>query len=101
MFAVIKSGGKQYRVQEGDVLKLETLEGELGDTVEMPVMLLGGDDVKVGKPYVDGASVKAEVVSHGRGKKIDVYKFKAKSNYRRHIGHRQPYTEVRITEISS
>ena len=100
MFAVIKSGGKQYRVQEGDVLRLELLESDPGDTVELPVMLLGGDTVKVGTPFVDGASAKAEIVSQGRGDKIEVYKFKAKINYRRLIGHRQHYTEVRITEIT-
>ena len=102
MFAIIQSGGKQYRVAEGDVLKLESLKAEPGDTVELPVMMLGGeDDVKVGAPLVDGANVKAEVVSHGRGKKIYIYKFKAKANYRRKNGHRQPYTEVRIKEIAS
>ncbi len=100
MFAIIQSGGKQYRVAEGDVLKLESLKAEPGDTVELPVMMLGGDEVKVGAPLVDGANVKAEVVSHGRGKKIYIYKFKAKANYRRKNGHRQPYTEVRISEIS-
>ena len=102
MFAIIQSGGKQYRVAEGDVLKLESLKAEPGDTVELPVMMLGGEnDVKVGAPLVDGANVKAEVVSHGRGKKIYIYKFKAKANYRRKNGHRQPYTEVRIKEIAS
>ena len=100
MFAIIQSGGKQYRVAEGDVLRLESLKAEPGDTVELPVMMLGGDEVKVGAPLVDGANVKAEVVSHGRGKKIYIYKFKAKANYRRKNGHRQPYTEVRISEIS-
>ena len=102
MFAIIQSGGKQYRVAEGDVLRLESLRAEPGDTVELPVMMLGGgDEVKVGAPLVDGANVKAEVVSHGRGKKIYIYKFKAKANYRRKNGHRQPYTEVRIGEITS
>ena len=101
MFAIIQSGGKQYRVAEGDVLKLESLKAEPGDTVELPVMMLSGnDEVKVGAPLVDGANVKAEVVSHGRGKKIYIYKFKAKANYRRKNGHRQPYTEVRIKEIA-
>ena len=101
MFAIIQSGGKQYRVTEGDVLKLESLKADPGDTVELPVMMLGGDsEVKVGAPLVDGANVKAEVISHGRGKKIYIYKFKAKANYRRKNGHRQPYTEVRIGEIT-
>lgn len=101
MFAVIQSGGKQYNVSEGDVVRLETLQAELGETVSLEVLMLGGDDVKVGTPFVDGASVRAEVVSHGRGKKLYIYKFKAKSNYRRKTGHRQGYTDVRITEIAS
>ena len=101
MFAIVQSGGKQYRVAEGDVLRLEHLAAEPGDMVQLPVMMLGGDSVTVGTPLVDGASVQAEVMAHGRGEKIYVYKFKAKSNYRRKNGHRQPYTEVRIMEISA
>ena len=101
MFAIVQSGGKQYRVAEGDVLRLESLKAEPGDTVDLPVMLLGGDSVQVGTPLIEGAAVKAEVVSHGRGEKIYIYKFKAKANYRRKNGHRQPYTEVRIKEIAS
>lgn len=100
MFAIIETGGKQYRVQQGDVLRLEKLEAEPGATVELPVLMLGGDTVKVGTPRVEGASVKAQVVAHGRGEKIHIYKFRAKTNYRRHTGHRQPYTEVRVTEIA-
>jgi large subunit ribosomal protein L21 len=100
MYAIIETGGKQYRVQAGDVLRLEKIEAEAGATVDLPVLLLGGDDaVTVGAPRVDGASVRAEVVAHGRGPKIHIYKFKAKTNYRRHNGHRQPYTEVRVTDI--
>ena len=101
MFAIIASGGKQYRVQEGDVVRLEKLEAETGATVEFPVLVLGGESVTVGTPRVDGAVVSAEVVSHGRGEKIHVRKFKAKTNYRRHLGHRQPFTEVRITGINA
>jgi len=100
MFAIIQSGGKQYRVAEGDVVRLETIQAEPGDTVDLPVMMLSGDEVRVGAPLLDGASVKAEVLSHGRGKKLYIYKFKAKSNYRRKTGHRQNYTEVRIKEIA-
>ena len=99
MFAIVSSGGKQYRVAEGDVLRVEKLAAEAGETVELPVLLLGGDEVKVGTPHVDGASVTAEVIGHGRGAKLDIYKFKAKNNYRRHRGHRQPYTDVRVTKI--
>lgn len=99
MFAIVKSGGKQYRVAEGDVLRLEKLAAEAGEMVELPVLLLGGDEVKIGTPHVAGASVEAEVIGHGRGEKIEIYKFKAKNNYRRHRGHRQPYTDVRVTKI--
>ena len=101
MFAILQSGGKQYRVSEGDVLRLESLVAEPGEVVVFPVMMLAGDQVEVGTPLVPGASVKAEVLEHGRGDKIHVYKYKAKVNYRRKIGHRQPYTEVRITEIGA
>ncbi len=99
MFAVIKSGGKQYKVSEGDVVQLELIKAEAGDIVEFPVMMIGADDVKVGTPLVEGASVKAEVLRDGRGKKIYLYKYKAKNKYRRKIGHRQSFTEVRINEI--
>ncbi len=99
MFAVIKTGGKQYRVSQGDVLDVELVGAEAGQVVELPVLMIGGDSVKVGTPHVAGATVKAEVVENGRHRKVDVYKFKAKSNYRRHTGHRQPFTRVRITEI--
>lgn len=101
MFAIIQSGGKQYRVAEGDVLKLELLSAEPGETVDLPVMMLAGDDVQVGRPLLEGTTVKAEVLGHGRGDKIYIYKFKAKANYRRKNGHRQGYTQVRIKEIAS
>jgi large subunit ribosomal protein L21 len=100
MFAIIESGGKQYRVQEGDVIRLEALNAEPGETVTLPVMMLAGDEVEVGRPRIEGASVQAEVIGHGRGKKLYVIKFKAKTNYRRKTGHRQPYTEVRVTSIA-
>lgn len=100
MYAVIKSGGKQYRVAQGDVVRLELLTNEPGESVELPVMMLGGETAKIGTPLVEGASVKAEVIEHGKGKKIYINKFKAKSNYRRRTGHRQRYTAVRITEIT-
>jgi large subunit ribosomal protein L21 len=100
MFAIVESGGKQYRVQEGDVLRLELMEAEPGATVELPVLLLGGKKLKVGTPRVEGASVQAQVLAHGRGDKVHIYKFRAKTNYRRHTGHRQSYTEVRVAKIS-
>lgn len=99
MFAIVESGGKQYRVAEGDVLRVEKLAAESGTEVDLPVLLLGGDAVVVGTPHVDGARVVAEVIEHGRGPKLDIYKFKAKNNYRRHTGHRQQYTDVRVTRI--
>lgn len=99
MYAIVESGGKQYRVAEGDVLRLEKLDAEAGAQVELPVLLFGGDSVVIGAPRVDGALVKAEVLGHGRGNKIHIYKFKAKNNYRRHIGHRQAFTEVRIVSV--
>jgi large subunit ribosomal protein L21 len=101
VFAIVQSGGKQYRVAEGDVLRLELLSAEVGDVVDLPVMMLSGESVQVGQPLVDGASVKAEVLGHGRGEKLHIYKFKAKANYRRKTGHRQGYTEVKITQIAS
>lgn len=99
MFAIIKSGGKQYRVEQGDVLRLESLDAQVGETVDLPVLLLGGDEVQVGTPRVEGSRARAEVVGHGRGRKIYVEKYKAKVNYNRRRGHRQPYTEVRITGL--
>ena len=99
MFAIVKTGGKQYRVEPGLKLRVEKLDAEPGATVELPVRLLGGEKTVVGTPVVEGASVVAEVLGHGRGKKILVSKFKAKVQYRRKKGHRQPYTELLIKEI--
>jgi large subunit ribosomal protein L21 len=102
MFAVIESGGKQHRVQEGEVLRLEKLEAAAGDAVtfEKVLMVGEGDDVAVGAPFVDGGRVTAEVLGHGKADKITVIKFKRRKNYHRKRGHRQPYTEVRVTGIS-
>ena len=101
MFAVFESGGKQHRVQEGDVVRLEKLEADEGASVTFDqVMLVGeGASVAVGTPFVDGSAVEAEVVTHGRADKIDVIKFKRRKNYHRKYGHRQAYTEVRITAV--
>ncbi|WP_280564423.1 MULTISPECIES: 50S ribosomal protein L21 [unclassified Chromohalobacter] len=103
MYAVIKSGGKQYRVQEGQTLKLEKLEVATGDTLELDQVLLVGDDddIKVGTPLVDGAKVTAEVVSHGRGEKVKIIKFRRRKHQMRRQGHRQWFTEVKITGISA
>ncbi|HLR46519.1 MAG TPA: 50S ribosomal protein L21 [Deinococcales bacterium] len=99
MYAIIRAGGKQYRVSQGDELTIELTNAEPGETVELPVLMLGGEKIRAGTPTVEGATVKAEVVEHGRQRKISVYKYKAKRNYRRNVGHRQPYTRVRVTEI--
>lgn len=100
MYAVIQTGGKQYRVQQGDVLRVEKLAGDKGATVTFDkVLMLGGDAVKVGQPFVAGAKVTAQVVVQDRAKKIIVFKFRRRKNYRRKYGHRQPFTELRITGI--
>ncbi len=103
MYAVIKSGGKQYRVAEGDVLRVEKLNAEAGETVKFDEVLLvaDGDKVEVGTPQVKGGSVSAEVLAQGRDRKIEIVKFKRRKDYQRHHGHRQPYTEVRITGIKA
>ncbi len=99
MYAIIKTGGKQYRAEEGAVLRVEKLNADVGDKVEFDVLMVGGDKVKVGAPTVKSAKVVAEVLRHGRGKKILVAKFKAKTNYRRKKGHRQWFTELRVDKI--
>lgn len=100
--AIVRTGGKQYRVEPGSVIRVEKLEAEVGGDIELPeVLLLGrGKDAKVGTPLIDGAKVKGTVTSHGRGPKIIVYKFKRRKNYRRKAGHRQPYTEIHVKEIT-
>lgn len=102
MYAIIESCGKQYKVSEGDVVFFEKLDTELGKKVTFKEVVLVSDDkkVEVGVPYVKGAKVEGKVVEHGKGKKIIVYKYKAKKNYRRTQGHRQPYTKVQITKIA-
>jgi large subunit ribosomal protein L21 len=101
MYAVIKTGGKQYRVREGDTLRVEKLTAEAGAQVQFDqVLMVGeGDEVKVGTPYVSGTQVSATVVGQGRGDKIKVVKFKRRKNYLRQNGHRQAFTEVEITKI--
>lgn len=102
MFAVIKTGGKQYRVSQGDKLRVETLDAEPGDkiTIDQVLMLGEGDSVSIGNPLVSNASVSATVLAQGRGKKIEVVKFRRRKHYRRQMGHRQNYTELEITGIS-
>src|SRR5438552_452545 len=100
MYAVIKTGGKQYRVAAGDKLRVEKLPGNPGDIVMFDqVLLVGGDTLKLGKPLVGGAKVEAKIVAQDRGKKIIVFKFRRRKNYRRKNGHRQPYTALEITGI--
>ena len=103
MYAIIQTGGKQYRVSEGDVVTIEKLEANEGETVEFDRVLTVVKDgaVTVGKPVVAGAKVTGKVVAQGKGKKILVFKYKAKSNYRRRQGHRQPFTQVVIEKIEA
>ena len=101
MYAVIKTGGKQYRVREGDTLRVEKLAAEAGAQIQFDQVLMVGEggDVTVGTPYVSGTQVSATVLAQGRGDKIKVVKFKRRKNYLRQKGHRQAYTEVEITKI--
>jgi large subunit ribosomal protein L21 len=103
MYAIIETGGKQYRVSEGDVLTVEKLEVGEGETVEFGRVLtvVKDGEVTVGKPVVTGAKVTGKVVEQGKGKKILVFKYKAKSNYRKRQGHRQPFTKVKIEKIEA
>ena len=102
MYAIIATGGKQYKVQEGDVIKVEKLGVEAGKTVTFDQVLVVSDkDVKVGTPTVDGASVSATVVAEGKAKKVIVYRYKRKSGYHKKNGHRQPFTQVKIDKINA
>ena len=102
MYAVVVTGGKQYRVEEGQTLKVEKLEVATGDKIELEKVLLIGnnDDVKIGAPVVEGAKVVAEVVAHGRHKKIKIIKFKRRKHHMKQMGHRQWFTELKITSIA-
>lgn len=103
MYAVIVTGGKQYRVMKGEVLRVEKLEVEAGDTIKIDnVLMLGdGDSITVGAPKVDGAIVEATVKGHGRHEKIRIVKFRRRKHHRKQMGHRQHYTEIEITGISA
>ena len=104
MYAIIEACGKQYKVAEGDVVFFEKLDAEEGKKVKFDDVILVSEDngkIEVGNPYVKGAKVEGKVVSHGKAKKILVYKYKAKKNYRRTQGHRQPYTKVEITAVKT
>ncbi|MGD8207609.1 MAG: 50S ribosomal protein L21 [Thiohalocapsa sp.] len=103
MYAVIATGGKQYRVAQGDVIRVELLEAEPGASIDFDkVLLVGeGESVKVGAPYVEGGKVSGTVKSHGRADKIEVIKFNRRKHHRKQMGHRQHFTEVEITDISA
>ena len=102
MHAIIETGGKQYKVTEGDTLFIEKLEAEAGQaiTFDMVLAILDGDKATFGTPVVEGASVEGKIVKNGKGKKIRIFKYNAKKGYRKRQGHRQPYTKVEIGKIS-
>ena len=101
MYAIIATGGKQYKVSEGDIITIEKLGVESGEKVTFDqVLVVGGDDLKVGDPTVEGATVEASVVKEGRAKKVIVYKYKRKTGYHKKNGHRQAFTQVKIEKIN-
>ena len=102
MYAVIKTGGKQYRVKEGEVIKLEELRAEVGSSFQFSdvLMLVDGDNITCGKPFIANAAVHAEILEHGRHKKIKIIKFRRRKHHMKQMGHRQNYTQVKITAIS-
>jgi large subunit ribosomal protein L21 len=102
MFAIIETGGKQYKVSEGDLLFVEKLPAEAGETVTLDhvIAISDGTGFKTGAPYIEGAKVTANVIKNGRSRKISVFRYKAKKNQKKKIGHRQPYTKLQITAIS-
>lgn len=102
MYAVIKTGGKQYKVSEGDLLKVEKLAGEVGETIELgEILMVGGEEVKIGTPLLSGAKVTAKIMEQGKDKKVLVFRSKRRKNYRKKYGHRQPITRLKITGIEA
>ncbi|MDP2805746.1 MAG: 50S ribosomal protein L21 [Gallionellaceae bacterium] len=103
MYAVIKTGGKQYRVIQGETLKIETVAGDVGGAIVIDQVLMvgNGEKVSVGKPLLTGATVKATIVAHGRHDKVSIFKMRRRKHYQKHQGHRQNYTEIRIDGISA
>ncbi len=103
MYAIVETGGKQYRAEEGKIIRVEKLPAQKGEKVKFDrvLMLNNGQDMQVGKPYLEGSLVEGKVVAMGRGRKIIVFKYKPKKNYKRKQGHRQPYSDVLIEKISS
>ena len=103
MYAVIATGGKQYKVAKGEVLRVEKLDGEEGDTVKLErvLMVADGDQVSVGTPLLDKASVTARITAQGRGDKVEIIKFRRRKNSRTRMGHRQSYTEIEVTDLEA
>ncbi len=101
MYAVVKTGGKQYRVAKGDKLRVESLQAAEGESIDLAevLMISEGDNITIGTPLVEGAKVSATITAHGRGKKVEIIKFRRRKHYRRQAGHRQNYTELEITGI--
>ena len=102
MYAVVKTGGKQYKVTQDEYLKVEKLEGNEGDTIELDqvLMIADGDKLKIGSPMLDGGKVTATILSHGRHKKVEIMKFRRRKHHQKRTGHRQYYTEIKITGIN-
>ena len=103
MYAVISTGGKQYKLAQGDVCRIEKLDAEEGASVEIDKVLIiaDGDDINIGTPFVDGGKVTATVKSHGRAKKVEIMKFRRRKHHQKRTGHRQYYTEIEVTGISA
>ncbi|MFO7982628.1 MAG: 50S ribosomal protein L21 [Desulfuromonadales bacterium] len=102
MYAVIKTGGKQYKVSEGDLMKVEKLAGEVGETIELgEILMVGGEEVKIGTPLLSGAKVTARIMEQGKDKKVLVFRSKRRKTYRKKYGHRQPITRLKITGIEA
>ena len=102
MYAVVKTGGKQYKVAEGQYLKVEKLDGNEGDSIELDqvLMIADGENLTIGSPMIDGGKVTAKIKSHGRGKKVEIMKFHRRKHHQKKTGHRQYYTEIEITAIN-
>lgn len=102
MYAVVKTGGKQYKVTQDEYLKVEKLEGNEGDTIELDqvLMIADGDKLKIGSPMIDGGKVTATILSHGRHKKVEIMKFRRRKHHQKRTGHRQYYTEIKVTGIN-
>ncbi|VAW58337.1 LSU ribosomal protein L21p [hydrothermal vent metagenome] len=102
MYAVVKTGGKQYKVTQDQYLKVEKLEGNEGDTIELNqvLMIADGDKLKIGSPMLDGGKITATILSHGRHKKVEIMKFRRRKHHQKRTGHRQYYTEIKVTAIN-